>query len=284
MIFTRPASASRVPVVPPAPGLGVSAALILALLATALVFLVERPVNLALLAGAGAGWALLTVPRRAWPWLLAALVATSWSLMLSQGLFYEGLPRTVALQLVPGRWLPFGAPEGWVLYREGLVYGLVQSLRAHMGLLVAAALLSRYGIEELARGLRSLGVPAPIALLGVMAVRQVPLLADEVRSVWIALRLKGAGAAGALRLACMPVLASHLRRADETAAALWSRGLGNAAPRARPLTPIERLSVWVIGATAAPLAVAVGITWLHGQGWIEGSPWEAVSAWVRAYV
>jgi energy-coupling factor transport system permease protein len=263
-----------------------TAALALGAEAAVLGFLLERPLNLALLAALAGAWAAPAVPRRAWPWLLAGLGLTSWSLMATQGLFYEGLPRTALLRLLPPGGFPFGDPPGLYVYREGLVYGLLQSLRGLALLLIAAGLVGRYGLEELSRGLRALGLPGPLGLLAVLAVRQVPLLAAEARTVWVALRLKGLAPAAALRAGLIPLLAAHVRRADETAAALWSRGLGTRAgePAPPPLRPAERVAVWSMAGLLAALTGAVLLTRLHQAGVLSLRGWEPLLAWMLTHV
>ena len=58
--------------------------------------------------------------------LLAAIV---WGTLLSQAMFYDQLPRTTLITIVPALEL-FGKPfAGLHLYREGMTYGLAQSLR-----------------------------------------------------------------------------------------------------------------------------------------------------------
>jgi energy-coupling factor transport system permease protein len=268
------------------PRLSATAALALGAELALLGLLLERPLNLALLAALAFAWAAPAIPRRAWPWLLAGLGLASWSLMATQGLFYEGVPRTALLRLLPPAGFPFGDPKGLYVYREGLVYGLLQSLRGLALLLIAAGLVGRYGLEELSRGLRALGLPGPVGLLAVLAVRQVPLLAAEARTVWVALRLKGLAPASALRAGLVPLLAGHVRRADETAAALWSRGLGTQAgePAPPPLRPAERALVWSLAALLAGLTGAVLLTRLHVAGVLSLRGWEPLLAWMLSYV
>jgi energy-coupling factor transporter transmembrane protein EcfT len=261
-------------------------ALAISLEAAVLGMIVERPVSLALVAAVAAVWTAPVVSRRAWPWLLAALALMSWTLMLTQGLFWTGEPRTVWLRLLPPEGFPFGDPPGLFLYREGALHGLAESLRGHALLWIAAGIVARYGIEELARGLRALGVPGAASLLTVLAVRQMPLLVDEARTVWTALRLKGLGRARALRALWVPLLTGHLRRADEIAAALHARGLGMGTeePLPPPAPAAERRLVWAGGLGVAAAAAAVGLTRLHEAGLWSVPGADLLYAWVLAYV
>jgi energy-coupling factor transport system permease protein len=248
--------------------------------------LVERPLNLVLLTVAAAAWAAPAVSRRAWPWLLGALALMTWTQALTQGVFGFGEPRTVLLRLLPPAWFPFGEPPGLNLYREGVVHGAIESLRGHALLWIGAGLVGRYGIEELARGLRRLGVPGPASLLAVLAVRQLPLLVDEARSVWAALRAKGLGWAGAMRRLWVPLLSGHVRRADEIAAALHARGLGTDA--AEPLPPRapagERTLAWAGVVIVVGVAGALALARLSRAGTLAWPGAEALVAWVAAYV
>lgn len=272
-------------------------ALLLALQAGLLALLLERPLNLALLlAAAGVFW-LSGANRGRW-WLMVALLAVgTWSVMLSQGLFYAAEPRTAVARLLPPAWFPLGEPPGLYLYREGLWHGLVQSMRFSVVLLLGAGLLARYATDALTAGLRGLRVPAPLCFLFSMALRFVPLLLAEGRAAWNAQHFRGYrlrrlfsrlhgpwGGVGALAL---PLLAAQVRKSDEVAAALVSRGFFPAAgvPEPPPPAPARERALCLAGGGAVLLlAVSIVLTRLHAGGvWShDGLAW--LYDWVVTHV
>lgn len=249
----------------------------------ALGLLVERPLNLGLLAAGAAAFAVAASPPRRWLLLAVLLALGTWSVVLTQGLFYAGSPRTVWLTLAEGGFWPGG---GLYIYREGLLHGLVQSLRFDVMALLGAGLLHRYATDELTGGLRRLRVPAGLCFLFSVALRHVPLLWQDARTVWRARRLRGLsvwGGAAALR----PLLAANLRRSDEVAAALLSRryrpeaAMAHGAP---PATAAERaLVVAGLGALLA-LAAAMTLTRLHQVGALSLPSLEPLYVWVLHHV
>lgn len=260
-------------------------ALVLAMEGAAVATVVDRPGSLVLTMALAAAWGAPALSRRAWPWMLGALLLTSWTLAATQGLFWSGTPRTAWIALLPPAWFPFGEPPGLFLYREGVLHGLLESLRGHALLWLGAGLVSRYGVEELVRGLRALGLPGAASLLTVLAVRHMPVLVAEARTAWTALRLKGLGAGRAVRALGTPLLTGHLRRADEIAAALQARGLG--AGTEEPLPPaapaVERAAVWIGGgAVAAGLGLVALARWHAGGGSFPAL--EPLYAWVLVNV
>jgi energy-coupling factor transporter transmembrane protein EcfT len=263
-----------------------STALLLGMEGAACATVADRPGSLVLAMALAAAWGAPALPRRAWPWLLAALLLTSWTLAATQGLFWSGTPRTVWIALLPPGAFPFGVPPGLFLYREGVLHGLLESLRGHALIWLAAGLVARYGAEELVRGLRALGLPGAASLLAVLALRQMPVLIAEARTAWTALRLKGLGAVAAARALPTPLLTGHLRRADEIAAALQSRGLGTGTEE--PLPPaapaVERAAVWICGGAIAAGLGLVALERLHRAGVWSLPGAEGLYAWVLAYV
>jgi len=267
-------------------------AMTLAFQAALLVLLVDRPFNLALLLGVSAVYALMGGGRRWWRWLLLLVLVGTWTMALTQGLFYGGTPRTVLLELLPPRWFPIGDPPGLYVYREGLAYGLLQSLRVDAILLLGAGLLTRYSAERLAAGLRAAGVPGTLCFLAAMALRHVPILAAEMRALWLAqrlrgLRLSGVGVLALPRLLLLPMLAANLRRSDEIAAALQSRGFSleviTQSPR-ESAPSLERVTMWLGALSLVTAFVAVVLTRLHIAGGLSLPVLEPLYAWVTAYV
>lgn len=261
-----------------------------------LALLLERPANLAGLAGLAAAYWLAGGARR-WRLVLGVVVLGTWSVVVTQGLFYAGTPRTVWLTLLEGGAFPFGDPPGLYVYREGVAHGLVQSLRFHTVVFLSAGLLVRYAGDELVTGLRALRCPAPLAFLFSLALRFVPLLAGTLRTVWVAQRLRGLRLGGgppwawprrwaeALRAVLLPLLASLVRQSDEIAAALRSRGLSAHDAGPAPATPARDKAAWLAGAgLLAALMAAQGLTRLYEAG-IYAHPalawlYDAVSRYV----
>ena len=250
------------------------AAMALTLQFTLVTLLVERPLNLGILTGLAALVWLTGRRGRHWAPVTLILILSTWSVMLTQGLFYGGFPRTALIRLLPGSLFPLGDPPGLYLYGEGLLHGLLQSLRFDVMILLGAGLLARYGNDELVEGLRGFRLPATLCFLFSLALRFLPLMVEELRTAWTAQRLRGfrpfgPGAGGAWRrsgagtwprfgavgrVILFPLFASNLRKSDEIAAALLSRGF--APEEAGPIQPLgrgEALLYWAgLLAVAAP--------------------------------
>lgn len=169
--------------------------------------------------------------ERIWITLLVLLLLTTWGLVWSQGLFYGSLPRTVVVQILhPDLW-PFSGREGLVLYREGLIHGLVQSLRLAVATVFGAAVGGSTSPDQLLRALVHLRVPAGLAFLAASATRQLPFLLLSLHHSRQVATLRGYRPTwrrpwtrvGVELEALRPMLASSVRRASDVAAALAVR-------------------------------------------------------------
>ncbi|MEK6709858.1 MAG: energy-coupling factor transporter transmembrane component T [Nitrospinota bacterium] len=235
----------------------------LGLLAVAL----DSLVSLALLAAIGLAWALAARPGpRQLLLLAAALGLSAWSLMLSQALFYDQLPRTVLIVLVPPEAPIIGRLTGGLsVYREGILHGAVQSLR--LVAVLSAGLAAAWTLEPsgLLAGFASLRLPHALAFCGTAAVRFLPVTAEEARVALRAqrmrgLRLGGRGGANALRALfaiARPVLAAAIRRAETAALAAASRGY-DPARRRTSLRPL-RMAGWERAVLLLALLAAGGV-------------------------
>lgn len=273
------------------------AAMALALQFTLVTLLVERPLNLGILTALAALVWLTGRRGRHWVPVMLILILSTWSVMLTQGLFYGGFPRTALIRLLPGSVFPLGDPPGLYLYGEGLLHGLLQSLRFDVMILLGAGLLARYGNDELVEGLRGFRLPATLCFLFSLALRYLPLMVEELRTAWTAQRLRGfrpfgAGAGGVWRrfgavgrVILFPLFASNLRKSDEIAAALLSRGFapGEAGP-IQPLGRGEALLCWVGLLAVVGLAAALVLTALHVRGMFTLEGLAALYRWVTRYV
>lgn len=211
------------------------AAMVLAFQTATLTLLLSHPLSLGVIAALAGGYWLASGGRRHAGVMAALLVLGAWSVVISQGLFYEGSPRTALLTLLPGSLFPFGDPQGLYIYAEGLRYGLVQSIRFSAIVLLGAALLLRYSTDEMAGGLRALRLPGALCFLFSMSLRFFPLIVAEARATWHAQHFRGYRLLPGLwpgnwrtmspaRVLMLPLMAAQVRKADEIAAALRSRG------------------------------------------------------------
>ena len=117
---------------------------------------------------------------------------TVWGTMLGQALFYASVPRTPLVVLVTKDTPVLGALTGGLcLYREGLLYGAVQSMRivtmVGLGLWVCWTTEPHGFLAALVR----LRVPYGIAFMTVTALRFLPTVASEAAVVSAARRMRG---------------------------------------------------------------------------------------------
>jgi len=202
------------------------------------------------------------------------LLLTTWGLVISQGIFYQNFPRTVLFYLIP----PFklwGHPfSGLAIYRQGLYYGAVQSLRFSAALLAGLALCLSTSVEKLYYALAALPLPRGISFLSVSAIRFLPIVAQELQNVRKALRLKGyrpwrCGLLETVRTELcvpLPVLSGAIRRARDLADALLTRGFDPLAPvncAPEPWPGKERLLVLSFWVFCLAVAVAKFLFWLY---------------------
>lgn len=179
----------------------------------------------------------LVLLRPSWIWIrrgLVAVLAVVWSTTLSQGLFYAEQPRVSLGHLGPLH-----------LYREGLAYGLAQSLRFVALSIGGICLAVSTPPDRLYAALLALRVPFGLALMASTALRFLPELGRELLTVRRARAHRGRPAWRrapwrwlALEVSLLrPVVARAWRRAQNLAESLDARGFDPVAPRAvrRPL-------------------------------------------------
>ena len=170
---------------------------------------------------------------------LMVTLGVVWSTVLAQGLFYGQEPRVALFHLGP-----------LTVWREGVLYGLVQSLRVVAVGLAGIGLATRTPPDRLYAALLNLRVPFGLALMASTALRFLPDITESWlivrrarlrrgrpahhRNPWAWLRLE----VGLLR----PLIARSLRRSWTLAESLDARGFDPVAPRAirQPL----RFSPW----------------------------------------
>ena len=209
----------------------------------------------------------LRMPARAWRLLALVLAAIVWGALLSQGLFYAAEPRTPLLTLIPPFDLGNWQVGGLRLYREGVTYGLAQSLRMVAVTIAGLTVCLSTSPPRLLAALTWLRVPTAIGFMTVAAMRFVPLVLSEYQIVRQARWLRGTRSRGGnwswrpRRLAkviqtesalLMPVIAAALRRATSLATSVAARGFDPTARR-KPYPPLK-MSLVEIGLTATLLS------------------------------
>lgn len=165
--------------------------------------------------------------------LVLLLFFTTWGLMYSQAIFYNAFPRTVLFTLVPPEVPLLGELTGGIrVYREGVFYGIIQSLRFNTTLAIGCFIIWTTQPRDLLLALAQLRVPAPLAFMVTTALHFVPVIANEVLVVLRAQRLRGfryvrlnvfATCRGILN-SFQPILAGNIRHATHLGESVVSRG------------------------------------------------------------
>ncbi len=195
----------------------------------------------------GRAWRMRTL------WLLLAAI---WGCALSQGMFFADHPRVAVVSVGP-----------LVIYREGLLHGLVQSMRLASVSLAGIALATSTSTDRMLAGLVALRVPFGLAFLAVAALRFLPDTVQELLVVRKARARRGrpAGNRGpwarlVLEISMLrPVVSRALRRSRTLAESLDTRGFDPVAKRTswRPLRMRGWEVVLVVVALGAASAAAL---------------------------
>lgn len=207
----------------------------------------------------------LRLSRRGGWWLVGLVLVVAWGTVLSQALFYAGVPRTRLMTLVPAATLGGWSMPGLHLYREGAAHGLAQSLRAIAVMLTGLAVCLSTSPERLLAALAKLKTPTAVGFMLLSALRFLPVLLDEFSTVRQARRLRSrAGESAwwrpldALRQEAallFPVMAAALRRAGTLATSVVARGFDPQS--SRTYYPPLAMRPWERG-----LLAALAASWL----------------------
>jgi len=182
--------------------------------------ILEHPLFLAALAliyaVAGVRAGVLAGVRRVW-WLLLLVAVAS---LLIWSFAYHG--QTALAVLGPLR-----------VTREGVLYGAGMGLRLVLMAFCGLIFLAATRVEDFNYGLTRLGLPFAVSFALSLSFRLVPLFAETVRTIQDAQRARGLDPAGSLAARArsyvplfIPVFATALRRTDQLAIALESKGFG----------------------------------------------------------
>ena len=213
--------------------------ILISLICAVLVVIFKEPLYLALLFAASASLFFITGPTRSQVrTALALIVLVMSTTMISQGFFYYFSPRTPIFTILPHDLGIAGRITGGIaFYREGLVYGLVQSLRFSTVTLLCMAIVITTHPSNLIRGLKRLRIPARLGFVITVSIRFLPEFIEEAQRIMLAQRLRGLrtkGLSGALRkfsYLMVPLFTTSLRKAWRVAMVYEMRGFEEGAER-----------------------------------------------------
>jgi len=218
-----------------------------------LIVILEKPIFLGLLCSTLFIFFLLLRPSPAAVKITLCVMASAFTAtVISQGVFYGFEPRTRWLTFISENSGPLGHLTGGLhLYKEGLLYGAVQSLRLFSALLLSTIIVMTTYPSELILGLKSLGVPDKIGFIAMVSIRFVPSLAEEARRILTAQKLRGLklkgirGALNGFRYLLPPMIIDNLRNARRIALAAEVRAYSGKRVEVRTLR-FAGIDVWVI--------------------------------------
>lgn len=125
--------------------------------------------------------------------MLTTLIFT----MTSQGFFYAREPRTVIFTILSPATGSLGNITGGIeLYREGIIYGALQSLRLFSAMLLSAVIVMSTYPSDLLLGMESMGMPQRIGFIITISIRFIPSLAEESKRILLAQRMRGLNVKG----------------------------------------------------------------------------------------
>ncbi len=226
---------------------------------------------------------------------LLFLSLTVWGVIFSQGIFYQRFPRSILFSIIPGFECWGWHFNGLHIYRQGLFYGLVQSLRFVAASSAGLALCLTTSSQGLFKALAGLRVPYSLSFLAVIAVRFLPIIAEEMLKIRRAMKLKGyrpfkAGLKHTVRTeisAVLPLLAATMRRSREIAESLLTRGfdpLGKRSVYKQTTWPLkERFLAGLLTSLALCAAWVRFLFWLYENNIYYNSFLRPLYSAVRFY-
>lgn len=200
---------------------------------------------------------------------LAAVILTFWGTLLSQSLFYTMVPRTVILQVIPQSTPVIGVLTGGVnIYKEGVEYGLVQGMRFVISLTCGLFICFTTESKDLLRAAIRLKMPLNFSFMLSVALRFIPLIVDETRTVMRAQKLRGFSIfhAGCVRpmhtahVVLRPILVNAIRRSSMLSLSVESRHFGNARSAYTHIVNSENQFISItLGTTLVAVTAALAI-------------------------
>ncbi len=159
--------------------------------------------------------------------VLSIVVATSFS----QALFYYFEPKTAIFTIIPREFPLIGKiTAGVYVYKEGIIYGFIQSLRIIAATLMAMTVVMTTHSSQMITAFNKLKLPINLSFVISISIRFFPHLVEEAKRIILALKLRGLKTRGlvsaikAMRFLLVPLLINSLHQARAVALAAEVRG------------------------------------------------------------
>ena len=202
-------------------------------------------------------------------WLLILLILGAWGLVTSQALFYHFEPKTPLVTLLQPDTPVIGELTGGIyIYKEGAVFGAMQSLRLVITSCIALWVLTVSSLDEIIAGLEQLGLPPKLSITISASVRAIPQLVGEALEIYRIQRLRGlkvfsanpVRAVMSVAMLLRPLVAVAIRRSFLVADALASRGITiETLPKIRSTLPPMRSWEKALTALIATSAITIAV-------------------------
>lgn len=206
--------------------------IIYSLLVSILIVILRSPFHLLFLTAVAIVIFLTTRPKPKQVKTISILIFTiAITTMISQAIFYYFEPKTIIFTLVDKTTPVIGRITGGIyIYKEGLGYGLVQSMRIIAAMFMASAIVVTTHPSDMILALNRLKLPKDLSFIISVSIRFLPQMIDEVKRIILAMRLRGLRLKGiisrifAIKYIIAPLIINSLRRAHSVAIASEIRG------------------------------------------------------------
>ena len=233
-----------------------------------------------------------------WKIIGSILLLSVWGTVFSQAIFYEAFPRTRVITLLPkGEWLGFSLPE-LVIWKEGIFYGLKQSLRFLVMAICGFSVCMSTSPERWMEGFRKIRLPASISFCAMTAIQSLPEIFNQwqqmqrakkvrgyqTRFCWYRLRSWQVKVAELIHSATN-IIAASIRKSQSRSIALSLRGLtlenvGRWSNNSK-LSAIEKMLVTLLIVTGILVTITKILYWAYQQEIYYQPEWRTFYEWVR---
>ncbi|HEY2839014.1 MAG TPA: energy-coupling factor transporter transmembrane component T [Pirellulales bacterium] len=239
----------------------------------------------------------LRLTARTWIVIGAILTTTAWGTVFSQALFFIGDRSTPHITLIAPRTVGTFEFSGLQLWRDGAMFGLLQSLRLLAVTLAGLSVCLSTGPQRLLAALVAVRVPMAVSFMAIAALRFLPTIVGEWATVRRSCRLRGyrpqpwraPWKTASMEMALLaPVVAASLRRAATLATSLASRGFDATRPRttypALRMTSADLTLFLVLVAMAVALSTLKSFHWLAVARYVCLSGFEPFYDWISRWL